>query len=177
MQANDVIQGRTKAREVARPIRKTSGVVIGRNGEELRRNKTHKDEYHIPDQWKENGWSYQWNRVSVHGWEDRSEQIKMQDNGWRIVPASRFGLDREEDGDYIRRNGLVLMERPQILTDEANHEEHTKAMEAYAKSFTRPDVKDATVPEMARDMIMEIRRGRKISIKAEMSSEDIPEDE
>ena len=67
------------------------------------------------------GWSYEWKRFTVYGQEDPSYQVALRRAGWDPVPASRhpemmpLGYAGE---DVILRKGMILMERPQEITDE-----------------------------------------------------------
>ena len=69
----------------------------------------------IPD-----GWSYQWKRKSVLGKEDHAYEVEMARIGWEPVPVSRHP-EMMPKGNYqtIERDGLILMERPKVITDAA----------------------------------------------------------
>jgi hypothetical protein len=77
----------------------------------------------IPD-----GWSYEWKRKSIYNQEDPAYQIRLADGGWTPVPASRHP-NLMPVGNYatIERDGMVLMERPKELTDEAKDIELRRA--------------------------------------------------
>ena len=115
---------RKPARDTARP-----GAVIATDREGnpvFRKRDAVGDRFAIPDHLKEPGWDLFWARVSVHGWEDVSNQVVHQQNGWRFVPADRPGYDgvfmpRGYKG-HIFQDGLALMERPMSLTEEARRE-------------------------------------------------------
>lgn len=174
-QQQDKVAKREVVREPVRTPKLGAGEAIGRNGEVLKRNRNFEDQFAVPDHWKEEGWSYQWNRQSVYGKEDRAEMLRMQDNGWRPVPASRFGTD--EDGDYIARDGLILMERPAALTRAAEEEELKKAEAQYTNSFSSVD-SDLKQTVMSRTMKKRIRKEARIEIRPEMQSGgSIPDDE
>jgi hypothetical protein len=126
---------RQPARDVSRETmrvttRKGAMVVTGRNGEQLTRRRTQiGDPYHVPEREIPDGWSYQWNPVTVLN----EEQTRMQNmhyaNGWRAVPADRHPgrwMKPGVTGDIIVE-GLRLEERPAQLTDEALSEETQKA--------------------------------------------------
>ena len=173
-----------KAPEVARePARKPkAGEAVGRNGEILRRNRNYNDPFSLPEGFKEPGWSYQWCRHSCFGKEDRAEMLHMQDNGWRTVPNHRMGMDGKEDDGCIIRDGLILMERPAVLTEEAEAEEHAKAMQQWESSFKRvdSDVKGTTLGRTLRNMSR--REGRVLApddVRPETKPalhQDIPQD-
>jgi hypothetical protein len=116
--------GRTNARDA---VRANAVVAHDRDGNPIyRKRDSISDEFSIPDDLREPGWDYQWIRTSVHGQEDVSNQVNMQENGWRFVPASRKGWDgRFMPKGYqgaIFKSGLSLMERPAVLTEEARKE-------------------------------------------------------
>jgi hypothetical protein len=122
------------------------GEAVGRNGEVLRRNKNYdSDPFFIPEHLMEDGYTYQWNRASCYGKSD-AELIRMMDNGWRYVPLeSRIGKAIGNDGDkhnnYLERDGLVLMERPSSLTQEAIDERQKIAEAAVMAQYDRsPDM-------------------------------------
>jgi hypothetical protein len=70
----------------------------------------------IPD-----GWSYEWKTRSVLGAEDPAHQVALARRGWEIVPASRHPelMPMGYKGADITRKGMVLMERPLEITQEA----------------------------------------------------------
>lgn len=157
---SEVIRKQTKAPVQARePVRKLKpGEVLGRNGEVLARHKNFDDPYVVPEHLKEDGWTYQWCRQSTYGKEDRAEQLRMQDNGWRPVPPSRFG--HNDTGDYVVRDGLVLMERPVELTEAARSEEAKKAKTQYLRALSRTDT-DVKLSEGELQLKYEIKRGQR----------------
>ena len=70
----------------------------------------------IPD-----GWSYEWKTRTVLGAEDPAHQVALARKGWEIVPASRHPelMPIGYKGVEITRKGMVLMERPMEITQEA----------------------------------------------------------
>lgn len=110
--------------------RRGAMVVTGRDGEQLTRRRTQVgDPYHVPGKEIPDGWTYQWNPVTVLN----EEQTRMQNmhyaNGWRPVLAQRHPgrwTKPGHTGDIIVE-GLRLEERPEELTDEALQEEAHKA--------------------------------------------------
>lgn len=70
----------------------------------------------IPD-----GWSYEWKRKTLWGKEDPAHDIELSRLGWEPVPASRHPeLMPKGNWNTIERDGMILMERPKVLTDEAH---------------------------------------------------------
>lgn len=82
------------------------------------------DQAAIPD-----GWSYEWKRRTVLGQEDPAYQVQLARMGWEAVPADRHPSYMPASGGYttIERKGMVLMERPKELTEEAKGIELKKA--------------------------------------------------
>lgn len=106
--------------------------VVGRNGEVLTRKRTAStDPFHIPEEIIPEGYTYQWNTVTVFNEPNTAGMLTMAENGWRPVPAGRHkGMFMPADypeGGEILRDGLRLEERPEELTWEAQDEERAKA--------------------------------------------------
>lgn len=77
------------------------------------------------------GTSYEWKRVTTYGKSDPSYDILMREQGWEPVDASRHPeLVAEGHKGAIIRDGLMLMERPVELTQEAQAEDRAAAREA-----------------------------------------------
>lgn len=70
----------------------------------------------IPD-----GWDYQWKRKSILGKEDPAYDVQLARSGWEPVPASRHPehMPIGTKSRTIERDGMILMERPKEITDEA----------------------------------------------------------
>ena len=69
----------------------------------------------IPD-----GWSYDWKRFTVLGMEDPAYQVALRRAGWTPVPAARHPemMPADSKDEAILRKGMILMERPQEISDE-----------------------------------------------------------
>jgi hypothetical protein len=78
----------------------------------------------IPD-----GWSYEWKTRTVLGAEDPAHQVALQRKGWEVIPASRHPemMPLGYKGVEIIRKGMVLMERPLSITEEARQAEARRA--------------------------------------------------
>ena len=78
----------------------------------------------VPD-----GWTYEWKRKITAGAEDPAYQVSLARMGWEPVPADRHPHMMPSTGKYaiIERKGMVLMERPRELSDEARMIELRKA--------------------------------------------------
>jgi hypothetical protein len=83
------------------------------------------DEFYLPQWAVPDGWSYEWKRYSILNQEDTTHLNRLRDTGWEPVPASRHRSDGsnivpvgyKHKDDSIVRNGQILMERPQAITD------------------------------------------------------------
>lgn len=122
---------REMPREPSRePGRRGAVIATGRNGEVLTRRRTLVgDIHHVPVEEIPPGWDYQWNAITVNGLELREEQLHMQANGWRPVPASRHPGRWTPEGfeGAIVVKGLRLEERPRSLSMEARAEDEARA--------------------------------------------------
>ena len=74
------------------------------------------DPHTIPD-----GWSYEWKRKTIWGKEDPAHEVELSRKGWEAVPASRHPeMMPKGNWQTIERDGMILMERPKVLTDDAH---------------------------------------------------------
>ena len=75
------------------------------------------------------GWAYEWKRRTVMGAEDPAYQVSLARAGWEPVPASRHPEYMPTDWAHqtIERKGMVLMERPLEINEEAHARELRKA--------------------------------------------------
>lgn len=66
------------------------------------------------------GWSYEWKMKSVLGQEDPTYQTQLAHTGWEAVPTNRHPemMPIGEKYATIERKGMILMERPAIITEE-----------------------------------------------------------
>lgn len=89
-------------------------------------NPFHVDLDSIPD-----GMSYEWKRVTLKGMSDPSYEVEMREQGWDPVDGARHpDLVLEGHKGPIIRGGLMLMERPMELTEEARREDIAAARDA-----------------------------------------------
>ncbi len=121
---------------VNEPLREGAIQARGRDGEVLTRKRTmSSDIFQIPQSIIPQGWTYQWNPYEVLGKPfsavEGSMALSMHENGWRPVPAGRhpgrFMPQGTSPTSHIVRDGLILEERPEELTNEAKREEAAKA--------------------------------------------------
>ena len=82
------------------------------------------DKAKIPD-----GWSYEWKRKTVFGQEDPAYMVQLGRTGWKEVPASRHPEMMPKAGGFatIERKGQILMERPQMITDQVTEINNNRA--------------------------------------------------
>lgn len=87
------------------------------------------DEYYIELGIIPEGWSYEWKTRTILGAEDPAHQVALARKGWEVVPASRHPelMPMGYKGVEITRKGMVLMERPLEITQEAKNAEYRKA--------------------------------------------------
>lgn len=142
------IQGAPAGRKQLRTPIKDGEIVLrpgeyhGRNGEILKRAPIKNgNPFDFPDDVKEEGWSYQWIRASVYNNTDYSEMSVMKRAGWREVhPDALNGYFRDEtpaDQSFIAKEGLVLMERPEGMTREAQQESLRVANQHYQRQLQK----------------------------------------
>lgn len=103
--------------------------------ERKRKGGTLVDKFALPEamtaKFKENGMSVEWKREVVYGAHDPSYDVFMREQGWEPVDGKRFPeyVGTGHTGP-IRRDGLILCERPIELTREAMREEREAARDA-----------------------------------------------
>lgn len=75
------------------------------------------------------GWEYEWKRKLLLGAEDPAYQVALARAGWEPVPTSRHPSYMPNQGSHpvIERKGMILMERPSEISDEARAIELRKA--------------------------------------------------
>ena len=89
------------------------------------------DEFYVDPSSIPEGWSYEWKRKFIMGQEDPTYQLSLIQMGWEPVPASRHrGMVPEGSGNTIERKGMILMERPAVITDEMRRKDNTNARNA-----------------------------------------------
>jgi hypothetical protein len=87
------------------------------------------DDFYIDQRTIPAGWEYEWKRMTVFGQEDPAYRVHTVRKGWENVPLERHPdmMPSGHAGTSIERKGLVLMERPKELSDEARNIERRKA--------------------------------------------------
>lgn len=132
-------EGRKPARTAVKegPVKLRDGEYRGRNGELLVRERySTPNKFDFPKSLKEPGWSYQWIRHSTLGDLSHSELPLMKRNGWREVPPDQLkGYFKDmipEGQSFIEIDGMVLVERPEGMTKEAQQDALDEANRRYA---------------------------------------------
>lgn len=79
------------------------------------------DKFYIDPRIIPDGWSYEWKTFTVLGKENPSEQVANARRGWEAVPCARHPelMPINYRGETIEREGMILMERPLEITNEA----------------------------------------------------------
>jgi len=79
------------------------------------------DKFYIDPKIIPDGWSYEWKTFTVLGKENPSYQVAMAHKGWEAVPRSRHPelMPINYQGETIEREGMILMERPLEITNDA----------------------------------------------------------
>lgn len=87
------------------------------------------DDFFVDKRIVPDGWTYEWKRHTTLGAEDPSYQVQIARAGWEAVPVSRHPemMPQDYKGVTILRKGMVLMERPTEIIDEAKAIELRKA--------------------------------------------------
>lgn len=87
------------------------------------------DEFYIDASEIPPGWSYEWKRRTVLGADDPAYQVAVARQGWEPVPAHRHPAMMPADwrGSTIERKGMVLMERPLEITQDARNRDLKQA--------------------------------------------------
>lgn len=106
------------------------------------------DEFYIDPSIIPDGWSYEWKRHTLLGKEDPSYQVSLARGGWEAVPANRHPemMPVNSKAALIERKGMILMERPMSLTNEARDVELRRArMQVRAKEQQLSSTPDGTM--------------------------------
>jgi len=82
------------------------------------------DKYYVAPDMIPEGWSYEWKRRLLLGAEDPSHMVELARSGWEPVPLNRDNkhlamMPANWPGNTIERDGMVLMERPAEVVEEA----------------------------------------------------------
>lgn len=124
----------TRTRGAAAPVRSAVRTAAPESeGREPARKRTRQrlgtvDKFHIAADRIPPGMAYEWKRYEVLGQHDHSYSQSLSENGWDPVDASRHpDLMPPGHKGAIIRDGLMLMERPVELSEEAKAEDYQMA--------------------------------------------------
>lgn len=97
------------------------------------------DMFYIPVEEIPEGSSYEWKRWTVIGQEDPFYIAQMREQGWEPVLAKRHPtwVPPNYDKPHIIKNGMILMERPIELTEEARAEQKVLARQQVREAEAR----------------------------------------
>lgn len=112
------------------------------------------NEFDVPAGFIPEGWDYQWVRASTTGKPDPDNLMSRQRTGWEPVPVSRHPTMMPEGykGDFIERKGLMLMERPLVISQEFRQRELAGARQALKdKEIALGEAPANTLPRDAHD--------------------------
>lgn len=119
-------------------VPKGRAVAVGRDGKPVwRKVSGNADQFAVDPRMIPDGWSYEWKRETIYNEPDPAYQAELASNGWTPVPCERHDgvfLPHGTQG-AIRRGGLILMERPAILTEEARIEDKRNADRALRSAY------------------------------------------
>lgn len=75
------------------------------------------------------GWSYEWKRKTILGQEDPAHQVHLARTGWEPVETARHPEMMPGKGTHptIERKGMILMQRPSVITEEVRQIELSRA--------------------------------------------------
>jgi hypothetical protein len=87
------------------------------------------DKFALPLGGVPDGWSYEWKRRTVYNQEDPAYSVKLSRTGWEPVPTTRHPEMMPKGGNHpiIERDGMVLMQRPAVITEKVKEIERQKA--------------------------------------------------
>lgn len=87
-----------------------------------RTRKRSEDRFFIDKRLIPNGWSWEYKAEKVLGKTDETHMQGLRDNHWKEVEQGKH------PGVIVRKDGMVLMERPSYLTEDARREDFEEAM-------------------------------------------------
>lgn len=120
---------RIRKEPVREPLR-NEPVPSAQAGRLVRARKRTDDKFHIDKHLIPDGMTYEWKRESCYGQPDTSHMLNLRDNHWTAVPTSRHpDMMTEGSKGAIKRDGMVLMERPTYVTEDARREDYQLAVE------------------------------------------------
>ena len=108
------------------------------------------DEFYVPVEVIPDGWTYEWKTAQVYGQDQQSRMLEFRRTGWEEVPTRRHPemMPLGTSEPFIIRKGMILMERPAVITQEFEYRQkrdafnQVKQKEAEAKggeAYTNSD--------------------------------------
>jgi hypothetical protein len=135
-------------REPARPLK--PGEVMGRNGEILTLKRSpDTNVFAIPAHLNSDpGWTREWKRFEILNKYDETHQQHLAENGWRPVmvePGNGWGeyFGGPNYKGPVRREDMILMERPTLLTEQVRNMEKQRADQQLRMNYDRYNGKKA----------------------------------
>ena len=112
---------------------------------------TGEDKFYIPPEVIPPGMAWEWKRYSALGQEDIDHQVTLgRDGAWDPVPheswperLGQFG----QTGNAIIVGGLILMQRPEIYSEESRVEEKQKSAARVKNHFASLNLSDGPLPK------------------------------
>ncbi len=97
-------------------------VAAARRAAEIRSNQVQDDgvdEFKLPP--APPGWTYEWKTKAVLGQINHAHMTELYRQGWEEVPTARHPEEMPLQGNHptIERKGMVLMQRPTVIVEEA----------------------------------------------------------
>jgi hypothetical protein len=85
------------------------------------------DEFKLPP--APDGWTYEWKTKSVMGAINHAHLTELRRQGWEEVPTQRHPEEMPVGGKdpIIERKGMILMQRPTVIVEEARRAQIIKA--------------------------------------------------
>lgn len=102
-----------------------------RRAAEIRSNRSAEDdgvdEFKLPP--APDGWTYEWKAKAILGQVNHAHMTELYRQGWEEVPTYRHPEEMPLQGDHpvIERKGMVLMQRPTVIVEEARYQQMLKA--------------------------------------------------
>jgi hypothetical protein len=89
------------------------------------------DQFYVDPESIPAGWTYEWKRAETVNKNDDAYEIELRRNGWEPVPSGRHPelMPPNSRSNTITRNGMILMERPEEVTEAVRRVERKEALE------------------------------------------------
>lgn len=120
---------------VERPLQRESA-----RPKRLQRSRDSGDKFYVGADTIPMGMSYNWKAITIVGKDNKEHMIRMRRDHWTPVPAGRHpeisGASPEDTGQIVI-DGLILMERPDYLTEEAHDERTGVARDTFKEHMQR----------------------------------------